>query len=157
MAETIRAFASFRSISRGCRTCSVSNETWCRELLRIYQQHRPELHPRFSTCHCRQSSQQRNDDIPDDICQTIRGAEFLALHDDNLDIYVFATDKNLDVLVRQRHWFCDGTFDSAPNGYQLYTLHVIADGSRTVPVVYCITRRKDQNIYDHIFQFLKDH
>ncbi len=154
MAETIRAFASFRSISRGCRTCTVSNETWCRELLRIYQQHRPELHPRFSTCHCRQSSQQKqmrkSDDIPDDICQTTHGEEFLALH-------VFATDKNLDILVSQRHWFCDRTFDSTPNGYQLHTLYVIADGSRTVPVVYCITRRKDQNIYDHIFQFLKDH
>ena len=62
----------------------------------------------------------------------------------------------MDVLARQRHWFCDGTFDSAPNGYQLYTLHVIVDGSKTVPVVYCITRRKDQNTYDRIFQFLKD-
>ncbi len=90
------------------------------------------------------------DDIPDDICQTTHGEEFLALH-------VFATDKNLDILVSQRHWFCDRTFDSTPNGYQLHTLYVIADGSRTVPVVYCITRRKDQNIYDHIFQFLKDH
>jgi hypothetical protein len=96
------------------------------------------------------------DDIPDDTCQTTRGEEFLALHDDNLDIYVFATDKNMDVLARQRHCFCDGTFDSAPNGYQLYTLHVIVDGSKTVPVVYCITRRKDQNTYDCIFQFLKD-
>jgi hypothetical protein len=33
---------------------------------------------------------------------------------------------------------------------------VIVDGSKTVPVVYCITRRKDQNTYDRIFQFLKD-
>ena len=28
------------------------------------------------------------DDIPDDICQTTRGEEFLALHDDSLEIYV---------------------------------------------------------------------
>ena len=96
------------------------------------------------------------DDILDDICQTTRGEEFLVLHDDSLEIYVFATDKNLDVLANQRHWFCDGTFNSAPNGYQLYTLHVIADGSRTVPVVYGITRRKARNTYDRIFQFLKD-
>ena len=59
--------------------------------------------------------------------------------------------------VSQTHyWFCDGTFDSTPNGHQLYTLHVIADGSRTVPVVYCIARKKDRNTYDRIFQFLKD-
>ena len=85
------------------------------------------------------------DDIPDDMCQTTRGEQFLALHDENLDLYIFATNKNLDILARQRHWFCDGTFDNAPMGYQLYPLHVIADGSRTVPIVYCIARRKDRN------------
>ena len=31
------------------------------------------------------------DDIPDDICQTTCGEEFLALHDGSLEIYVFAT------------------------------------------------------------------
>ena len=96
------------------------------------------------------------DDLLHDMCQTTRGEQFLALHDENLDLYVFATSKNLDILARQRHWFCDGTFDSAPMGYQLYTVHVIADGSRTVPVVYCVARRKDRNTYNRIYQFLKD-
>lgn len=45
---------------------------------------------------------------------------------------------------------------STPNGYQLYATHMITDGSRTVPVVYCTARRKDRNTYDRIFQFLKD-
>ena len=69
------------------------------------------------------------DDVPDDMWQTTHGEQFLALHNENLDLYVFITDKNLDVLAQQRHWFCDGTFNSMPNGY------------RTVPVMYCITRR----------------
>ena len=83
------------------------------------------------------------DDNPDDIFQPTRREEFLALRDDSLEIYVFATDKNLDVLADQKHWFCDGTFDIVPNGPQLYSLHVIANGSRSVPVVYRMARKKD--------------
>ena len=54
------------------------------------------------------------DDNPEDIFQPTRREEFLALRVDSLEIYVFATDKNLDVLADQKHWFCDGTFDIAP-------------------------------------------
>ena len=62
------------------------------------------------------------DDVPEELCQTTVGKQFHALHDENLDLHDFAADTNLEVRARQRDWFCDGTFDNAPNGYQLYTV-----------------------------------
>ena len=72
------------------------------------------------------------DDLLDDMWQTTRGEQFLALDDEKLDLYVLASS--------------NGTFDSAPMGQQLYTVHVIGDGSR----------REDRNTQNRIQQFLKD-
>ena len=84
------------------------------------------------------------DEILDDLRRTSRGEEFFAHYDDNLDLHIFTTDTNLQILSTQRHWFCDGTFDSAPERHQLYTVHAIANRTRTVPLVYAVTRNKDQ-------------
>ena len=125
MAESIRAFASrdpsFVAVERAV---STMRETLARMIGRMWKA-------------------TDADDNPDDIFQATRRKAFLALHDDSLEVYVFATDKNLDVLTDQKHWFCDGTFDIVPNGHQLYTLHVIANGSRSVPVVYFMARKKN--------------
>ena len=96
------------------------------------------------------------DDVPQELSRTTRGDDFLALHDEDLDLYIFTTDGNLDLLERNTHWFCDGTFDSAPNNYQLYTIHALIVGSRTVPLVYCIFRNKDRDTYRRIFDYLKN-
>jgi hypothetical protein len=92
--------------------------------------------------------------IPDDLAVTTRNENFVGLEDDNLCI--LTTDTNVSALLRHRHWFCDGTFDSAPDGFQLYTIHAIFDGSRTVPLVYCIARNKNRQTYDRIFAYLRD-
>ena len=58
-------------------------------------------------------------------------------------------------MCTQRHWFCDGTFDSAPEGYQLYTIHVVVNPSRTIPLVYAVARNKNRNTYYWTFGYLK--
>ena len=58
-------------------------------------------------------------------------------------------------MCTQRHWFCNGTFDSAPEGYQLYTIHVVVNRSRTIPLVYATARNKNRNTYDRIFGYFK--
>lgn len=62
---------------------------------------------------------------------------------------------NLQLLSVKDHWLCDRTFNSAPLGFQLYTVHVMIDASHTVPLVYCIARNKNQATYDLIFTVLK--
>ena len=38
------------------------------------------------------------EDIPDELHRTTRGEEFLALRDEDLDLYVFTTDSNLEIV-----------------------------------------------------------
>ena len=56
------------------------------------------------------------------------------------------------MLTRYPHWFCDGTFDSAPIGYQLYTIHVLLNET-----VFCIAKDKTEVTYNKIFSTLKEH
>ena len=53
------------------------------------------------------------------------------------------------------HWFCDGTFDSAPIGYQLYTILVLLN--ETVTIVFCIAKDKTEVTYNKIFSTPKEH
>ena len=68
---------------------------------------------------------------------TTRGEEFVSMEEDGL--VIFKTDENLNVLRENRHWCCDGTFDSTPEGQQLFTIPVLINSTYTVPLVYCIT------------------
>ena len=61
------------------------------------------------------------------------------------------------MLARYPHWFCDGTFDSAPIGYQLYTIHVLLNETVTIPTVFCIAKDKTEVTYNKIFSTLKEH
>jgi hypothetical protein len=84
---------------------------------------------------------------------TTRGEQFVAIQTD--DIVILTTPSNLDVLARNAHWFCDGTFDSAPLATQLYTIHVLVEDTHTLPLVYCVTTNKNRATYDAIFTYLK--
>ncbi|CAK8688112.1 unnamed protein product [Clavelina lepadiformis] len=66
---------------------------------------------------------------------TPRGEAFVIEEDDENEFYMFASQKNLDILKNCANWFCDGTFDVAPLGYQLYTIHALVDENRTVPLL----------------------
>ena len=57
------------------------------------------------------------------IMHTTRGQEFVSLHDDG--VVIFTTMDNLNFLRANRNWFCDGTFDSAPEQHQLFTIHAL--------------------------------
>ena len=94
--------------------------------------------------------------ITEELKVTTRGEPFLAHEDENLEIVILTTPKNLDVLESKLHLFCDGTFDSAPHGFQLYTIHAMLTESRTVPLVFCVTKHKNEATYDAIWTFLKN-
>ena len=103
----------------------------------------------------RQRSAPDGDVLCDELKVTTRGEPFLAFEDSDLQIVIMTTDQNLDILASRPHWFCDGTFDSAPDGFQLYTIHAMLNQSRTVPLVYCITKHKHEATYNAIWHFLK--
>lgn len=95
------------------------------------------------------------DEVPDSVRTTTRGEEFVSLEED--DLVIFTTVNNLNILHHNRNWFADGTFDTAPLGRQLYTIHVaLHESSTTVPLVYCISGKRDEELYDRIFNHLKE-
>ena len=60
------------------------------------------------------------------------------------------------MLARYPNWFCDGTFDSAPLGYQLYTVHALLTETVTIPLIFCIAKNKTEVTYNQIFSTLKE-
>ena len=59
-------------------------------------------------------------------------------------------NNNLKLLFSKQTWFGDGLFDFAPVGKQLYTIHPIVSGNKTLPQLYCIASNKDEKTYDEI-------
>jgi hypothetical protein len=78
--------------------------------------------------------------------QTTRGEEFVSMEENGL--VILTTNDNLNFLRENRHWFCDGTFDSAPDGKQLFTIHALLNDTHTVLLVYSITGTKTQFLRD---------
>ena len=74
-----------------------------------------------------------------------------------LDLIVLGTEENIRMLARYPNWFCDGTFDSAPIGYQLYTIHALLNETATIPSVFCIAKHKNEATYNEIFSTLIEH
>ena len=97
---------------------------------------------------------QRSVNEDEDLTTTTRGEAFL-LHDSE-DISIYSTSNNLRMLESYSIWLCDGTFDSPPVGKQLYTIHALVTNNKTLPTVYCLTSKKDEQTYEFIFNSLKD-
>ncbi|XP_042212971.1 uncharacterized protein LOC121860023 [Homarus americanus] len=93
------------------------------------------------------------DFLTDDLRKSIRREDVVIHESDNL--LILSTPRTLLLFAFKDDWLCDGTFDSAPVGFQLYTVLVILDESHTIPLVYCIARNKNQTTYDIIFSTLK--
>ncbi|XP_077471400.1 uncharacterized protein LOC144085712 isoform X6 [Stigmatopora argus] len=93
-------------------------------------------------------------EITDEHRVSLRGERFVLVEEK--DIVLMATDTNLDLLAKSMHWFCDGTFDSAPANHQLFTIHALLGENHAVPLVYCIMKSKTQEAYDTIFSKLKE-
>ena len=88
---------------------------------------------------------------------TTRGQQFLISKTLEIDLTILGTQENILTLARYPHWFCDGTFDSAPIGYQLYTIHALLNETVTIPLVFCIAKDKTELTYNQIFATLKEH
>ncbi|KRZ58604.1 hypothetical protein T02_15225 [Trichinella nativa] len=85
---------------------------------------------------------------------TKSGAQFLMYHSPTNDILIFATEDGVKLLAQSNCWCGDGTFKIVPSWYQqLFTLHVFLRG-KLLPVVYCLTVRKDLPTYSRIFEVL---
>jgi len=93
--------------------------------------------------------------LMDELRVTPSGEAFVLEEDDQNGFYMFSSQKNLDLLNSCANWFCDGTFDVAPLGYQLYTIHAVFDQHRTVPLVYVVTENKSEAVYNRIFRLLE--
>ena len=97
----------------------------------------------------------RNSGTNEDLTVTTRGEKFLQFSSEEVNIY--STLRNIQLLKTKKRWFCDGTFDCAPIGKQLYTIHAMIQDNKTLPLIYCITTHKNENTYDIIFGWLKSH
>jgi len=70
----------------------------------------------------------------DELRVTPRKEAFVLEEDNQNGFYMFASQKNLDILNSCAYLFCDHTFAVAPLGYQLYTIHALVNQNRTVPL-----------------------
>ncbi|KRZ15215.1 hypothetical protein T11_9568 [Trichinella zimbabwensis] len=85
---------------------------------------------------------------------TKSGAQFLMYHSPTNDILIFATEAGVRLLAQSNCWCGDGTFKIVPSWYQqLFTLHVFMR-VKLLPVVYCLTVKKDLPTYSWIFEVL---
>ena len=87
---------------------------------------------------------------------TTRGQQFLISNNPEIDLIILGTEENIRMLARYPNWFCDGTFDSAPLGYQLYTVHALLTETVTIPLIFCIAKNKTEVTYNQIFSTLKE-
>ncbi|KRZ84230.1 hypothetical protein T08_13186 [Trichinella sp. T8] len=75
------------------------------------------------------------------------GSQFLMYHSPTNDILIFANEAGVRLLAQSNCWCGDGTFKIVPSWYQqLFTLHVFLR-RKLLPVVYCLTVRKDLPTY----------
>ncbi|KRY81016.1 hypothetical protein T4D_14597 [Trichinella pseudospiralis] len=83
---------------------------------------------------------------------TKSGAQFLMYDSPTNDILIFATKAGVRLLAQSNCWCGDETILIVPSWYQqLFTLHVFMRG-KLLPVVYCLTVRKDLSTYSRIFE-----
>ena len=86
--------------------------------------------------------------IPEEFTKTIKGELFL-IYDSgptNGRILIFATQSNLDILVRSEHWYADGTFKTVSLIFgQLYTIHGLKSGNIT-PLLYALLPNKTEEV-----------
>ena len=98
-----------------------------------------------------------DDIIPEELLRTPRGGNIITISDKDLGIHIITTEGNLNMLRDAEHWFADGTFDCAPEGYQLYTIHMLINQSnKTIPLVYCILKNKDAITYNRVLELLME-
>jgi len=93
--------------------------------------------------------------IPDNLAVTSRNDNFVLWDsgdDDAHRMFVFKTDRNLELLEEHADWFMDRTFKIAPELFvQVFTVHALID-NRTEPLVYALTTSKVEADYVRLLQ-----
>lgn len=96
--------------------------------------------------------------IPLELQTTTRNSNFL-LWDSGCDdvdrVLMFGTERNLELLEHNSHWFVDGTFSVSPEFYtQLFTIHALIDNT-AIPLLYVLLPSKRECDYDRVFLKVK--
>ena len=93
--------------------------------------------------------------IPDQLKVTTRGDSFLfwdSGKDDPQQLFVFCTDRNIDTLEQNAHWFMDGTFKVVPELFvQLFTIHAVVD-NRALPMVYVLLQADYERVFHKLLE-----
>jgi len=93
--------------------------------------------------------------LPDNMAK-INNERFLLHQSQDSSIMIFATAENLKLLSRNRQWYMDGTFNSAPTMFQqIFTIHCQIQ-NKVLPCVYVLATNKLKSTYKRIFRILKD-
>ena len=97
--------------------------------------------------------------IPEIYQRTTTNEQFLLYDNEDADVarmLIFATQQDLHLLARSKHWFIDGTFKIVPGlFFQLYTIHALHN-SQIIPCVYALLPNKQEATYTSLFQILKN-
>lgn len=78
---------------------------------------------------------------------------------DDVEILIYSTRKNIMLLCNSNYWIMDGTFKIIPNiFYQLFTIHcnVRSNENCIFPMVDCLMSGKSTNHYELLSQGLLD-
>lgn len=98
-----------------------------------------------------------NFDIPTEL-QLTKGNENFILFDSGASstrrMIIFGTATNLYHLETNKHWYVDGTFDSAPSLFkQVVTIHIIV-GGYVLPMIYALLADKKESTYVEVLEQL---
>lgn len=92
--------------------------------------------------------------------RTKQREDFLLVNNEDENIVIFSTPKNLRYLQQCKVVLMDGTFKSSPSlFYQLFTIHGYRNG-HYVPLVFCLLPNKEERTYEaalwHVRSYLPD-
>ena len=95
--------------------------------------------------------------IPGEYQLTKRGQQFMLFDSQDTErIIIFSTSNNLKLLKEGDNWYADGTFKTVPKLFnQLYTIHGLKENT-VIPLVYILMESRTQNIYEKVFETLKN-
>jgi len=82
--------------------------------------------------------------------------QFLLYDNENNDyrVIIFSSPEALQILKSSKYWYVDGTFSTAPTGFnQVYVIHVKM-GSMTIPSEYILLQNKTKQTYTEMLSVI---
>ena len=79
------------------------------------------------------------------------------LADDGEDVLIFGMERAIEYLASTSVIFADGTFKCVLSGYaQLYIIHAIVENDVSLPMLFCLLRRKDEDVYLRLLRKIEE-